>query len=172
MAKLQYKSVGQMAEDVFRALEDTWRKIRSGQSVGLKLDLFATILKLVGEWKPQRKSGWQEKQYRKNLLEFLKGKRDPNNSPVRIDEGQRSGDIFVKGYKQTVGIELKLDLKDPKEANRLKGQLDDLKKDCSGVIVLLLGKTVENRYEDVREKINELRTIHPIIPAKVVRRPF
>jgi hypothetical protein len=129
-------------------------------------DLFDEVLQLVKTWEPKKRYR-DHRGYRDDLLEFL---REKLNAPrpyllvprgrveVQKETGRGFCDIAVA---KSVGIELKKDFTSKSEVDRLVGQLDKYRSEYpSGLIVVLVGNTDRNCYEDVMARVRRMISEH------------
>jgi len=132
-----------------------------GKVIGIKpgSDLFDEVYNLVINWKPQKR--YRDHQgYRDDLLKFLRKNR-PYPIEVKKEAGGSRCDI---GVAKSVGIELKKDLKTKAEVDRLMGQLNEYRREYPlGLIVVLVGNTDEDRYDDVKTRVSRMVSEHSSI---------
>jgi hypothetical protein len=124
--------------------------------------LFEKVLRLVKAWGPQARYR-SEDGYRDELKEFLRtnlNKPDPlgigSQKPIKVasESGRHLCDIAVD---ESVGIELKKDFNKLAEVDRLSGQLSRYKKQYSGIIVVLVGDTNKDAYDELVSRIVEMQ---------------
>jgi len=123
--------------------------------------LFDEVLRLVKAWNPKGRCKY-EVHYRDDLKEFLRTNLN-KPSPFAIGPQRRIKvtpesrrylcDIAVN---ESIGIELKKDF-DKSKVDRLYGQLSRYKKGYrSGLIVVLVGNTNKDAYEDLVNRVVEM----------------
>jgi hypothetical protein len=114
-------------------------------------NLFDNVLQAINEWNPQ--AGYStERKYRDDLLEFLQEKLNGSEGSVfssPIWGFDHSGRHFIKkeagrgladiGIDDEIGIELKFNLKQKSQIDRLVGQVVDYLSAYSYVIIVLCG---------------------------------
>lgn len=114
-------------------------------------NLFDNVLQAIKEWNPQ--TGYStERKYRDDLLAFLHEELNGSGGNVfssPIWGFDHSGHHFIKkeagrgladiGIDDEIGIELKLNLKQKSQINRLVGQVVDYLSAYSYVIIVLCG---------------------------------
>jgi hypothetical protein len=124
------------------------------QYTGFGLDsLFYEVLQAINDWNPQNRYS-TERKYRDDLLAFLQKKLNGYGDNVfssPIWGVDHSGQHFIKkeagrgladiGIDDEIGIELKLNLKQKSQINRLVGQVVDYLSAYSCVIIVLCGHT-------------------------------
>jgi hypothetical protein len=127
------------------------------------ISLFDDVLRFVQTWKPKGRYR-SEDAYRDDLKEFL---RTSLNKPspfaigpqkrikVTSESGRHLCDIAVD---DSVGIELKKDLNELAKVDRLFGQIGRYKKQYSGIIVVLVGNTSKDAYEDLVSRLSEMQS--------------
>lgn len=168
-----------MAENVNRAVKETLQSIY-GKPSAQRSELFATVLNIVDKkWNPKRVESWDEKKYQKGLFDMLVNERDRplkehgvvSETKITTEDSRRGSDVLVARGGEKVAVELKLDLKSS-DVRRSKQQFEDFVKDYSSLIVVLLGDTHRNAFEEVREKILQLNKLNPQKPIKLLKKPF
>jgi len=122
--------------------------------------LFGDVLTIIKNWKP-KEAYRGELQYRDDLLEVL---RKELNKPKGMFENQEQ--IVIKkeadrsladiGINRRIGIELKLDLQNKSQRNRLEGQIGDFLRDYKKLIIVLCGNTNPQELDEIKRKAEEL----------------
>lgn len=123
-------------------------------------NLFSEVEDIIKDWKPQYMSN--ENQYRDDLVIFLRRelKEAPNllvpqeKLSITKEDGRGLCDIAVD---RRIGIELKKDLEEKKEIDRLAGQIMDYKKDYEDIIIVLVGKINADAVDVLNSKIDDLK---------------
>ena len=116
------------------------------------LTLFNYIIGLIkNEWHPDW-SMKEERQYRDDLMEFLRKHLDKTHT-VKPEESRALADI---GIDRRIGIELKLNLNKGTDVDRLIGQLQRYLKDYDYILVVLLGKTDRGIESEIIQRVGEL----------------
>ena len=120
---------------------------------------FDDCIDYINSWKPQNCTS--ENQFRDDLLEYLRDKFDKQTSllsndgmPIRREHSASLCDI---GVGRKVGIELKLNLRKKKDADRLFGRVYRHKKEYNDIIILLIGNTNQDILEGLKEHISDLQ---------------
>ncbi len=122
-------------------------------------NLFNEVCDLIDkEWIYETEDFQKERQYQLDLTNFLRKELNrPNifsskNVTVTL-EGQNNCDIAIN--RDEIGIELKKDLHNENEINRLWGQLDNFTKTFDDIIVVLVGNPVPHYRDLLKQKIVE-----------------
>lgn len=103
---------------------------------------------LVKDWKPQ--GCGSEKDYENSLYTYLEKKLEGKGITKQHGVGRSKVDIAV-GKK--VFIELKKDLKNTGQLQRLIGQLELYSKDISNLIIILCGEVDKNLLKQLKDKV-------------------
>lgn len=116
--------------------------------------LFEDTIKKIKKWKPTKKFS-KELKYSNDLADFLRDEFNENQSRVSVtkEDGRGLCDIAIN---KKIGIELKKDLKNKSEIDRLAGQIIDYKKDYEDIIIVLVGDTKRDALEVLKDKISYL----------------
>jgi hypothetical protein len=121
--------------------------------------IFEETIDLIKRWQSKQQYG-DENQYRDDLIEFLRDRfktdmfGSQRNITIKKEASRQLCDI---GIGKFVGIELKKDLSAKSEVDRLGGQLIKYRKEYEDLIVVLVGKTNPDAFEELKETVNELR---------------
>lgn len=166
------KNVYDASKDVRNALKKTMEKIYGSPSLRGP-GLFNIVLDIVDKkWNPKRVPERDETGYKNDLWELLKKERGKeSDTEITSMDSRRGCDLLIAKGEEKVAIELKKDL-EMGDVRRSKSQFEEFVKEYSGLIVVLLGKTAPNAYEDVRGKIIQLRKLYPQKPIKLLEKPF
>jgi len=124
---------------------------------------FDVVVQSIEEWIPKRKYAAEGK-YRDDLMKFLSERLKPKEgageyifgSPQKhfVEKGGRpAADIVVD---KRIGIELKLNLRQKKEMDRLYGQVAGFLDEYSSVIVVLCGNVEQEKIDVLKHKFREL----------------
>jgi len=122
---------------------------------------FEDVSKLINSWKPKRRYS-RESQYRDDLLAYL---REELNKPspwgqsrrkhkIQKESGRSLADIAID---DKIGIELKYNLDTLRKADSLFGQIERYSRNYRDVIVLLCGKTDEDKINYFESKLSSLK---------------
>lgn len=120
-------------------------------------DLFDDTIRAIKNWTPE-KNYRKEEGYRDDLIEHL---RERLNRPspfesrkvtIQSESGRWLCDIVVN---RSIGIELKKDLKEKAKVDRAVGQINRYWSHYHDIIVVLVGDTDPNKYDDLREQISD-----------------
>ena len=103
---------------------------------------------LVKEWRPRGCES--EKDYEKSLYKYLEKKLEGKEITKQHGVGRSKVDIAV-GKK--VFVELKKDLKNTGQLQRLIGQLELYSKDLSNLIIILCGEVDKNLLNQLKDKV-------------------
>ena len=102
-------------------------------------ELFEECVEIVDIWKPKKEYP-KEELYRDDLIDFLFDKLNEEEHVKVVKEAGRGLCDIAVGNKR-VGIELKRNLKNKSEMNRLQGQVDDYEDEYEeGIIIVLVGE--------------------------------
>lgn len=123
---------------------------------------FSNVKTYVENWTPM-KGHSKESEYRDDLLNYL---RENLNQPgvfqkeyiIKKESGRSFADIVVHDgrARDGVGIELKYNLKNKSQTDRLYGQLDEHLKAYHDVLVVLCGNTNQEQLYYLKEKVRTL----------------
>ncbi|MBW2986380.1 hypothetical protein KY333_03340 [Candidatus Woesearchaeota archaeon] len=120
--------------------------------------LFNKVLDLVESWEPQEKYPNEDK-YRNDLMAFLREELSkpsllgmPQALKIRKESGRALADIAIN---EKIGIELKKDLKNQSQVDRLVGQIRRYKKGYNDIIIVLVGNTNVEILDELNEAIRE-----------------
>ena len=114
-------------------------------------DSIGHVEKLVKEWKP-RGCG-TEKDYEKSLYNHLE-KDMPGKITMQYGMGRSKVDIAV-GKK--VFIELKKDMKNTNQLQRLIGQIEIYSKDLNNIIIVLCGEVDKNLLKQLTDQTKDYK---------------
>lgn len=118
---------------------------------------FYEVLQTISNWNPQSRYS-TERKYRDDLLAFLQQELNHSGGEVSspIWGSDYSGPHFIKkeagrgladiGIDDEIGIELKLNLRQKTQINRLVGQVVDYLSAYSCVIIVLCGHTDDEAF--------------------------
>lgn len=122
-------------------------------------ELYNEVFDEIENWDPKKKYS-KEELYRDDLVKHLRKELNRPNPlflqgkvTVKIEAGRGLCDICVN---ESIGIELKKDLRKKSEIDRLIGQITRYKKDYDHIIVVLVGNTDLNSKDDLAEIIDGL----------------
>ena len=126
--------------------------------------LFEDTIRIINQWIPSKMYSTESK-YRDELIQFIrdefsKRRNDfsfvpPRKISVRKETGREFSDIAIN--RGRIGIELKKDLKQKKDVDRLTGQIVGYKKEYEDILVVLVGKTDREALERCKEMLSDLR---------------
>ena len=147
-------------------------------------DLFSIVLQAVREWTPKAEYT-RESKYRDDLLRFLRKKlnyseNDVLDSPIwdsysygqyhliKKEAGRSLADI---GIDNKIGIELKLNLRNKSQIDRLVGQVVDYLSGYCCVIIILCGHTKQEAADVLRHNLRKINTqsTTPFGQEKIIR---
>ena len=117
------------------------------------------VYRVVKTWKPAEQFS-KEKEYRDNLIEYLRDKLNDEDICeygtvyVSPEKGRGLCDIAIN--ENRIGIELKNDLNSKSKIDRLVGQVHRYKKDYHNILIVLVGKTKKNSFDDLSVQIKAL----------------
>ncbi|QYZ79258.1 hypothetical protein E2N92_07315 [Methanofollis formosanus] len=120
-------------------------------------DLFGDTIGAINRWTPE-KNYRKEDGYRDDLIQYLRERLNQespfSNRKVTIqpESGRSLCDIVVD---RSIGIELKKDLKEKAKVDRALGQLHRYWGQYHDIIIVLVGNTDPNKYDDLREQISD-----------------
>ncbi|MEM4365068.1 MAG: hypothetical protein QXJ44_04065 [Candidatus Nitrosocaldus sp.] len=126
--------------------------------------LFEEVVNLIKEWEPKKKYSYESK-YRDDLLKFLREKLNRNEGffGIRLYQYQRLSITKEDGrglcdiaINKEIGIEIKKDLKNKSQVDRLIGQIIGYKKEYQDLIIVLVGNTNDDMVESLRNTIVDL----------------
>lgn len=110
----------------------------------------------INSWSPSEEYP-REPGYTKDLYQYLTSKmqnadvtRDDKNNKIGLDIGIRQKSIYGT---QSVGIELKRNLKKTSHQNRLLGQLETKGRQYGNIIIVLVGESDNNMVVDTKKWI-------------------
>lgn len=110
-----------------------------------------TVEQLVKQWKPEPAK--TEKIYEKSLHKYLKKELPFEKITAQYGSARIRCDIAVG---KEVFIEMKIDLKTPGKRQRLRGQIDDYRREWEKpVLVVLLGDCDEDLLHDLYQSVKE-----------------
>ena len=127
--------------------------------INLLGNIFDKVYSLIQSWQPKKEYPTEEG-YRDDLLQFLRENLNRSDwlgishrYSIQKESGRCLADI---GIDRRVGIELKRNLKSKAEADRLIGQVKGyLKEYEEGVIIVLCGRTDNDKLEYLRDLLSE-----------------
>ena len=150
--------------------------------IGMFGSTFDKILRIIKEWHPS-KDYRSEAGYRDDLLKHirmeLKKEKEtilgpPERHRIRKESGRHLADI---GIDDNIGIELKRNLSSQSELDRLVGQIRRFKGDYRHIIVVLCGRTNEERLDALQHEFKEYsgawggpETVIKIVPKKTMQK--
>jgi len=120
-------------------------------------DLLDDTTRAIKNWTPEKKYQ-KEDGYRDDLLGYL---REQLNRPspfgsqkvtIQSESGRWLCDIVLN---RTIGIELKKDLKEKAKIDRAIGQIHRYWDCYHDIIIVLVGDTDPNKYDDLREQVSD-----------------
>jgi hypothetical protein len=114
-------------------------------------DAIGTIRQLIVEWQPSQYK--TEKDYENSLYDFLRNSLPGVVITPQYGFGRARTDIVVS---DKVAIEIKKDLNDTSEFQRLIGQVVQFKDWRGYFLILLTGRTDNNLRDDLQKKIDDL----------------
>ena len=130
--------------------------------------LFNTILQTINNWTPQTRYS-TERKYRDDLIAFLQTELNDSEDNVSISPiwgFDHSAHHFIKkeagrgladiGIDDEIGIELKRNLKQKSQINRLVGQVVDYLSDYSYVIIVLCGRTDQKAVAVLKHNLKRI----------------
>lgn len=119
--------------------------------------MFDDTIRAINRWTPE-KNYRKENGYRDDLIQYLR-ERLNQESPfsnrkvtIQSESGRWLCDIVVN---RSIGIELKKDLKEKAKIDRALGQLHRYWGQYHDVIIVLVGNTDPNKYDDLREQVSD-----------------
>jgi hypothetical protein len=125
--------------------------------------LFDEAVSIIEEWKPKQNYP-NENQYRDDLMRYLRQKLNDSNMmnigfrgkfKIVSEAGRHLCDIAIN---DSIGIELKLDLRKLAEVDRLYGQIGRYSGQYDGLIIVLVGRTSEEIIDDLRDRISKINS--------------
>ena len=124
--------------------------------------LFEDTIRNIKKWNPTKKYS-NEKGYSNDLADFLRDEFNENHNPFALgiqsrvsvtkEDGRGLCDIAIN---KKIGIELKKDLKNKSQIDRLAGQIIGYKKDYQDIIIVIVGDTKRDALELLKDKISDL----------------
>ena len=140
-------------------------------------DKFSTICNLIYKWSPKKRYR-SEKGYRKDLKEYLSKVRLGNiltgysSLNITCEQGRTRPDLLID---DKIAVELKMNLRSKTQVDRLIGQISHYVYKGYDVIVVLVGKTKEDKKRDIIRAINSFIRYNgfgtPINRIKVITPP-
>ena len=128
--------------------------------LGRDRSTFESVLRIVEKWHPARHYR-NEAGFRDDLLKYirkeLKKETDivwgtPERHRVRKEAGRHLADIAIDGK---IGIELKRNLSSQDQLDRAVGQINRFMESYRYIIVVLCGRTSEEKFEDLQHRFRE-----------------
>jgi hypothetical protein len=123
------------------------------------MSAFDNVTKLVKEWQPQVLP--TELKYRDSLVTVLRGRLRDATVETEYRHSGTTIDIYVKqsgyfGGSTEVFVELKRNLLQKTELDRLVGQIESLRPGKNSIVVILCGQTNPMLASRFKEKYKEL----------------
>lgn len=130
-------------------------------------ELYEDILETISNWNPKSQYS-TERKYRDDLITFMRKNLNSEPLPPRsaIWGIEHSGHHFIKkeagrsladiGIDDEIGIELKRNLKQKSQINRLVGQVVDYLNGYSSVIIVLCGITDHSAVEVLKYNLKKI----------------
>jgi len=121
------------------------------------------VVQVIEEWVPKRKYA-KEGKYRDDLMKFLSERLKAMEGVGGYISGSSQEHVVKKARKDSadivvdkkIGIELKLNLKQKTEMDRLYGQVRGFLDEYSCVIVVLCGDVEQEKIDVLKDKFREL----------------
>lgn len=152
---------GQVTEVLWKRYNFAVHKLQAGETLIVKMSAFDNVVKLIKEWRPEAQPN--ELRYRDALTVVLRARLKDAQVEKEYRHTGTTIDIYVKqaGFwgSSEVFVELKRNLLQKTQLDRLVGQVESLRPEKNALIVVLCGETnpaLETRFREKYRLTNEL----------------